>query len=260
MSEVNGRFLRTKVCNTVTFDRSGMAINGLNVITMSAGLNTPRYYEEIRSIFGKSNDIISICEKLSKIARYLNEGRQAEAILLATTASWDLPTVSPEDDLTKANFDPSEPRTHGRWSKFGDQYGAQASVEDIQYRGHFHDLVLDDLLQALSKSGSTVLKNISVFGINGVLAIPDGASLPAGEKEPYFIEVKTGFDSEFTANQKIVYRLICLGGHAVSLDSRIRTLGLTPGEPLPSMKIMVVHTYGPGLPIKFHNYCTDFME
>jgi hypothetical protein len=69
--------------------------------------------------------------------------------------------------------------------------------------------------------------------------------------------VKTGFDPPFTENQQKVYPLICAGGHAVSLDPRIAQLGLKPGELLPPMDIMVVHTLGPGRPIVFLSYCKE---
>ena len=120
--------------------------------------------------------------------------------------------------------------------------------------------MLNDLLQSLTSHGAVAIKNVQVFGISGTLAIPDGAALPPRFPKPFFIEMKTGFDAEFTPNQREVYRMICLGGHAVSFDPRIRELGLVPGAPLPPMNIMIAHTYGPGLPITFDDYCRDFLK
>ena len=116
-------------------------------------------------------------------------------------------------------------------------------------------MVVDDLLKGLSNDGSTVLKNVRVLGINGILAIPDGASKPKGAIRPYFIEVKTGEDPPFTPNQQKVYPLICNGGHATSYDQRVRDLGLTPGAPFPPLDILLVYTRGPGQPLYFKSYC-----
>lgn len=102
-----------------------------------------------------------------------------------------------------------------------------------------------------------MLKNVRVIGLNAIIAIPDGASLPKDRVLPYLIEVKTGTDPEFTANQKQVYPLICIGGHATSFDTRITELGLIPGVPFPPLKIMLVYTYGPGLPMSFVDYCSS---
>jgi hypothetical protein len=52
---------------------------------------------------------------------------------------------------------------------------------------------------------------------------------------------------------KIEALLQCLGGHATSFDPRLKSLGLTPGKPLPPIDIMVVHTPGPGMPLTFHS-------
>lgn len=155
----------------------------------------------------------------------------------------------------RANFNPFEPRDErGWWSNTGGQANS-ASVYPAAYQGRFHDLVVDDFLAGLRARGSSVLKNVQVLGVNGVIAIPDGASKPKGSTTPYFLEMKTGNEPKFTPNQKLVYNLICLGGHATSFDSRIAQLGLTPGAPFPPMRIMLVVTSGPGQPIATWDYC-----
>ena len=159
------------------------------------------------------------------------------------------------EGIAKANFNPAEPRdARGRWSK-GDAAEIDPRVSPIAYRGYYHDVVVDDFIDGLKARGSTVLKNVPVLGVNGVIAIPDGASKPKASATPYFLEMKTGNDPKFTPNQVLVYRLICLGGHATSLDTRISQLGLTPGVPFPPMRIMLVATSGPGQPLSFIDYC-----
>ena len=148
----------------------------------------------------------------------------------------------------KAGYDPAEPRDkYSRWTREGSS--------TVAYQGHFHDLVVDDFLEGLKSQGSTVLKNIRILGLSGAIAIPDGASKPAGNNKPYFIEMKTGMDPKFTANQKEVYPLICLGGHATSFDTRVSQLGLTAGTPFPPMRILLVTTSGPGQPFGYIDYC-----
>ena len=180
---------------------------------------------------------------LRKVVGLLNSGRTAEAIFLLNFTP-----------VKKANFNPAEPRDRiGWWTTQADS--ATSPITEVQYRGHFHNLVVDDLIRGLNAHGGNAIAHVEVSGINGVVAIPDGASLPSGWKTPYFIEVKTGDDPSFTPNQMQVYPLICMGGHATSFDPRISDIGLKPGAPLPPMDIMVVHTLGPGQPMSFLSYC-----
>jgi hypothetical protein len=190
-----------------------------------------------------STETASFAARVSQIKCLLDAGRTAEAIFLANFTKWPDPKLPA---FAKANFDPEEPRDDsGRWTK--EQPGSISPlIDQVQYRGHFHDLVVKDLIEGLNASGGKAIANIPVFGINGVLAIPDGASLPERWIIPYFIEVKTGIDPPFTANQQKVYPLICAGGHAVSLDPRIAQLGLKTGELLPPMDIMVCILLGQG--------------
>ena len=159
------------------------------------------------------------------------------------------------EDVAKANFNPAERRdVRGWWSK-DESSETNSSVSPVVYRGYYHDVVVDDFLNGLKAVGSTVLKNVPVLGVNGVIAIPDGASNPKASATPYFLEMKTGNDPKFKPNQLLVYRLICLGGHATSVDPRITQLGLIPGVPFPPMRIMLVVTSGPGQPFGFIDYC-----
>ena len=103
-----------------------------------------------------------------------------------------------------------------------------AAVEDIQYRGFYHDFFVKDLLNGLGEYGSATIANVTIVGLDGVSAIADGASQPKNGQPAYFIDVKTGLNPSFTKNQMDVYSLLCTGGHAISNDPRIRQLGLTP--------------------------------
>lgn len=156
--------------------------------------------------------------------------------------------------VVKAGYNPSEARDdHARWTRDG--VSDEADPLTVAYRGRFHDLVVDDFLEGLRSNGSSVLKNVRVLGINGILAIPDGVSKPSGTAQPYFIEMKTGADPKFTENQKQVYPMICAGGHATSFDTRVSQLGLVAGVPFPPMRVLLVTTEGPGRPFGFIDYC-----
>jgi len=122
---------------------------------------------------------------IGEIAQLLNEGRQFEAVLIASSIYlvWNDHVA----EARKANFNPAEPRQSGQWARVGATQDAQAPVVDVQYRGFFHDVVVEDLLKGLRSSGSVVLKNVHVLGLDAILAIPDGASLPKGRVVPYFM-------------------------------------------------------------------------
>ena len=205
------------------------------------------------SLPGEDADTAFYQERVARLSELLKAGKTAEAIFLANFTKWPR---SSSTAFERANFNPYELRDRkGLWSTA--EPGVSPLLDQIQYRGYFHDIVVNDLIRGLNSSGGKAIANVPVFGINGVLAIPDGASLPSGWNVPYFIEVKTGFDPPFTVNQQQVYPLMCAGGHAVSLDPRIAQLGLKPGELLPPMDIMVAHTYGPKLPMIFYSYCKE---
>jgi hypothetical protein len=256
MREENGRFLRKANPCKVAFLGDVLCIDQHPIIRKTKGTFAIQADNEFLQACEDSmaQGVLHNC--LEAIVRFLDNGRQAEAVLTASMMSW--PALNYDEGTTstrKWHFDPEQPRDdHGRWTD-GDSPAGSSALVDVQYRGHFHDLVVDDLLQGLSSNGSTVLKNVRVLGINMIMAIPDGASLPKDRMLPYFIEVKTGNDPEFTFNQDQVYPLICQGGHATSFDTRISQLGLVPGAPFPPLDIQLAYTAGPGLPLFFGSYC-----
>ena len=250
MQENSGRFLHKATRQSVDFHHDTLFIDGRPIVRKGDKLNN-----SFRSSAVDLNQEVMLLRRLDNIASMLERGLISEAILLASLTDWPQPDTS-FTAIHKWSYDQSEPRDRdGEWSRSSQEDEATKPVVDVQYRGYFHDVVVDDLLKGLEAAGSTVLKNIRVLGINGVLAIPDGASRPKGLTLPYFIEVKTGEDPPFTRNQQQVYPLICLGGHATSFDPRIRQLGLVPGVPFPPLRVLVVYTRGPGLPMNFIDGC-----
>ena len=254
MLEYNGCFLRKQNSNEVILSDSCLQIDG-EAIIRNVKNRFVTQEDVFPELFGSSTDRASVLrEQLAKIAALLNEGRTFEALFIANLSKWRFQERNAAE-ARKNNFNPAEPREHGHWANEGGATDPSASVEDVQYRGHFHDVVVDDLIKGLASNGSVLIKNVPVMGLNAIMAIPDGASLPKGSVLPYFIEVKTGNDPGFTKNQQQVYPQICVGGHATSFDPRIRQLGLIPGVPFPPLRILVVHTFGPGLPLTYIDYC-----
>lgn len=191
-------------------------------------------------------------KRVQKIIELLEQNRTDEAIFFSKISQ-----PSNSSCLTKANYNPFEPRDKaGLWTKFGADTGKESNlVEQIQYRGFFHDFVVKDFMNSMITHGAIAIANVPVIGINGILAIPDGAALTPASKIPVFIEVKTGFNPKLTINQSQVYPLICLGYHAMSFDPRIADLGLVPGQLLPPMDVMIVRTLGPLMPLHLVSFC-----
>ncbi len=86
-------------------------------------------------------------------------------------------------------------------------FEGDAAIEEIQYRGQFHDQVRNDLAYFLKSQGAVVEMEVPVT----LLAqTPATAVIDIMVKNPdtgrlYGVEVKTGQDPPFTPNQQIVY-------------------------------------------------------
>jgi hypothetical protein len=201
-------------------------------------------------------DTERVLKRLDHIADLLDKGREAEAIGYAAVVAF-LESLARTRRAEKANFNPAEPREPdtGRWIKDGGENSPKGLIELVQYRGHFHDAVVDEFMKGFAKAGAKAVKNVVVTGINGVSAIPDAIVLPVESPIPYVLEVKTGADPPFTKNQQQVYPLICMGGHAASLSANLSTVGLQPGVPFPKMDVWVAYTEGPGQQVQMMNYC-----
>lgn len=161
--------------------------------------------------------------------------------------------------LAKAGFDPFQLRDwRGRWAGYkGDEPATGAYFQPAASPSDYHNFVLDDLLKSLRSVGSITIKEVRITSITGVTARADALVRPQNS-DPYLIEVKTGFDPPLTDKQWAVYPLACLGNHAFSPDAKVSEVGLSPGAPLPKMRIMLYYTEGPGKEVVIGNLCDLF--
>ena len=65
----------------------------------------------------------------------------------------------------------------------------------------------------------------------------------------FVVEVKTGNDPSFTPAQRIIYPMLQVGGHVSSSKPDIAVVGLTPGEPLPPLRVLIYWAVSPGRPV-----------
>ncbi len=158
----------------------------------------------------------------------------------------------------KAGFNPDQPRDdHGRWTDTGsfddtlrgllDEFEDGSLLQDIAYPGDFHDVVRDYFVEGLRKAGHAIETEI---GLVLPSVPPVAARIDILARDPngllYGLEIKTGYDPTFTPGQRVVYPHAIGGAGVTSYDPRIRSLGLTPGMPLPAFAIRVAYTRGPG--------------
>lgn len=142
MKEINGRFLHKANHRTVSFSDGCLLIDGKEVIkkigNRFVSCETKRA-KNCESLAAESDSVLR--NQLAKIAHLLSEGRQFEAVVIASSTSW----VKGDGDAEarKANFNPAEPRQSGEWSQIGTAPNVSASVVDVQYRGYFHDVVVE---------------------------------------------------------------------------------------------------------------------
>lgn len=120
-------------------------------------------------------------------------------------------------------------------------------LQDVAYPGDFHDVVRNYFVDGLRKAGHTVETEI---GLVLPTVPPVAARIDILARDPngvlYGLEIKTGNDPTFTPGQRVVYPHAIGGAGVTSFDPRIRSLGLTPGRPLPAFAIRVAYTRGPG--------------
>ena len=78
--------------------------------------------------------------------------------VLANTGAWGDLTRARIPELGKANFNRDEPRNERtkEWSKAGDG-SDEAHLEHVQYRGYFHDVVVNVFIAGLNNSGHSIL-------------------------------------------------------------------------------------------------------
>ncbi len=189
--------------------------------------------------------------------------------------------------LGKWNFDPDQPRDgQGRWTTDGradpegskQSKGVQGAFNDAAgtmtdaggpdirppeanriesgqstppiipaaYPGDFHDQVEREHLDQLRNAGNICISEVKLT-FDDVTARLDILCINRFDILSG-IEIKTGLNSDYTEEQKIVYPHAILGFDVMSPDSKISELGLAPGVPLPPITLYVLYAPGPGLP------------
>ena len=161
-------------------------------------------------------------------------------------------------------YDPAQPRvpagqpSGGRWGPGGGGAGSglAAIIEEIEsdgrlqqvaYQGEFHDKVRDELVRKLREVGNVVETEVKLIlpGNPPVAARLDILGRNA-KGELLGIEVKTGENPTYATEQMIVYPHAVGGVGVISPDSKVRSLGLEPGKPLPAIEITTLYAQGPG--------------
>lgn len=200
-------------------------------------------------------------EALSRIVLELKCEFAAQRVLLAVRRLAVL--------YRKAGFNPDEPRDdHGRWTDAG---GTNASIgglidnidlgsllQEIAYPGDYHDVVRDHMVKVFRSVGHVVVTEVSLTlpGTPPITARLDILTRsPNGTLSG--VEIKTGENPTYTAEQAIVYPHAIGGAGVVSLDGKISALGLTPGSRLPPFGITELYAPRPGEPLRLRELPAD---
>ena len=183
----------------------------------------------------------------AKNAGIVKASQSPPATLRIEAATWRL-----KQALAKANFNPSQPRDNlGKWTPDGNEPSSFELLQTIVYPGDFHDALRDYMVNAFWAAGHVVVTDVSLTlpGVPPVTARLDILMRsPNGTLSG--VEVKTGNDPKFTPAQAIVYPHAIGGAGVISFDSKIKALGLTPGEPLRAFGIVQAYSKGPGAKIE----------
>lgn len=165
--------------------------------------------------------------------------------------------------LRKTNFDPDQPRDdQGRWTDAGAETALADLVDeidptllqDIAYPGDYHDFVRDHMVDVFRAAGHTVVTEVRLTlpGTPPITARIDILTVsPNGTLSG--VEIKTGENPTYTAEQAIVYPHAIGGAGVFSIDQKIRSLGLTPGEPLPPFVITELYAAYPGAKLRLRD-------
>jgi hypothetical protein len=168
---------------------------------------------------------------------------------LANILDEPLRRLAVAEALIKAGFNPDEPRDErGRWtSEVGSsRTPAMLGIDEVAYHGDYHNQLVQEYADITRKSGGVAVTSVPLTTVSGITAVADLVVRPNGASAPFVIEVKTGANPSFTLNQSYVYALLSVGNHLTSSKQELETLGLTPGVPLPPLKLLVIYTAGPG--------------
>ncbi|MGP0057834.1 MAG: hypothetical protein ACLPID_00895 [Beijerinckiaceae bacterium] len=148
-----------------------------------------------------------------------------------------------------AKFGPFDPLKHPRWpagapdsqgGRFAPAGSENAQIVDVQYRGYYHDQVVNELVDFANAHGAVAIKSVPLISVIGLTCIADAIIKPIGTGEPYILEVKTGDDPTFTFNQALVYPMAVTGPHVTSFKADVSRLGLVPGLPFPRVRTQLI--------------------
>lgn len=118
----------------------------------------------------------------------------------------------------------------------------------VAYQGYYHDEVVELLRKITIAGGGKAITQVPLTAIDGTTAIADMiVSLPG--HGTFLIEVKTGENPQFTNSQRRIYPMVQIGGHVTSPKADLRAVDLTPGKPLPPLRILIYWAPAPGRPV-----------
>ena len=118
----------------------------------------------------------------------------------------------------------------------------------VAYNGHFHDDVVDSLVQYFQGAGLTVAKEIPFRLVDGTWsARADILAQKPDKSTTFVVEVKTLDNPGYTPGQRVVYPHLMVGGLVESPSPLITQFGFAPGEPLPPILVFQFYQRGPGV-------------
>ncbi|WP_158810028.1 hypothetical protein [Beijerinckia sp. L45] len=118
MKEVGGRFFLRMNDRPISFSDGCLVIDGEEVI-QRVGIHYVVHSHNKAQFCGRpdveNENALAARDRLAKVAGLLNEGKQLQAIFLASSINWL--SHNRVSDTRKANFNPAEPRQSGKWSR-----------------------------------------------------------------------------------------------------------------------------------------------
>jgi hypothetical protein len=213
-----------------------------------------------KCVFGAARDQDWLFRQCQRIADALDKGDLALAQIYGLHIPIDeLDARQPARiSLIKAGFDPDEPRIPegdphgGEWttgsSDDEEQFG---SPTDVAYPGTYHNWVVAQVAEHWRAKGAKVLTSVDLVARNGATARADIIAIHGPGESPVIVEVKTGYDPQYTPGQQVVYPMAQIGDHVYSPNSKIGQLGFSPGQWLPPMVFVTIYKRDAQSPYRF---------
>ena len=126
--------------------------------------------------------------------------------------------------------------------------GGDVGVIPAAYQGYYHDEIVELLRQITIAGDGSAVTLAPLTAVDGTTAIADLIVYLPGHGT-FVIEVKTGEDPTFTPAQRRIYPMLQVGGHVTLSKDTIAVVGLTPGQPLPPLRILIYWAVAPGRPV-----------